>query len=58
MTTMSRTNIFAMKFVRELQPKFANLTDNLADKYKGKLSIDCSNLLFPRVMSLKGKLPL
>jgi hypothetical protein len=41
MTTMSRTNIFAMKFVRELQPKFANLTDNLADKYKGKLSIDC-----------------
>ncbi|KAJ1551557.1 Cilia- and flagella-associated protein 70, partial [Nowakowskiella sp. JEL0078] len=44
-----------IEFTRELQAKFAHVQDPNAAKFKGKIVIDCSSLLFPRVIGIKGR---
>lgn len=47
-----------IEFYREFQPKFAHLTDPNPSKYRGRVIIDVSSLLFPRVMGLRGRFAL
>ncbi|KAJ1566520.1 Cilia- and flagella-associated protein 70, partial [Cladochytrium tenue] len=44
-----------IEFTRELQPKFSHLTDVNSAKYHGKVSVDLSVLLYPRVVGMKGR---
>ncbi|KAJ3142012.1 Cilia- and flagella-associated protein 70 [Physocladia obscura] len=44
-----------IEFGREMQPKFAHITDPNSVKYKGKAAIDVSCLMYPRVTGLRGR---
>ncbi|TPX37150.1 hypothetical protein SmJEL517_g01059 [Synchytrium microbalum] len=44
-----------LEMIRELQPKFAGVADSQSVKYKGRVNIDCTPLLFPRVIGFKGR---
>ncbi|KAI9002325.1 hypothetical protein BC832DRAFT_114900 [Gaertneriomyces semiglobifer] len=46
-----------MEFTRELQPRFGHVVDTLLSRYRARVTIDLSSLLFPRVMGMKGRWP-
>ena len=54
---LTRRKPIIVEFVREPLQKFASVADAQVNKYRGRISLDCSNLLFPKVTSMKGKLP-
>ncbi|KAL7747637.1 hypothetical protein RI367_006926 [Sorochytrium milnesiophthora] len=43
------------ELVRVFQPKYAHLTDSNASRYRGRFSIDVSNLLYPDTKSIEQR---
>ncbi|KAI8802085.1 hypothetical protein BJ742DRAFT_873493 [Cladochytrium replicatum] len=45
-------------FVRELQQRFSHVQDINVNKYRGRVNVDWSSLMFPRVIGIKGRVAL
>jgi hypothetical protein len=52
---LTRKKPFVAELVREFLPKFNSLQDPNVNKYRGRILLDCTALLFPKVTLLKGK---